>query len=167
MPNRPAGCSVSTSAGTPAYVFFNELVTEVACAADALCVCHEDPKPFGEATGWLLYNPTSQSVDTGKGTTNSCNSDAFRYTALDPLESDTSRSSFKAHTPEDCGSRPWSPVLAAQVPAEPAVGAGGAAEPDLRHPALPGRAVGVPPQVESPGCGPGDPMGRSAAGLPS
>jgi hypothetical protein len=67
--NRPAGCSATTSLRSGLIrVFFNELVSSVTtCSATARCICPKDPKPFGEATGALLYHRTNQSIDQGSG----------------------------------------------------------------------------------------------------
>ena len=83
--HRPRGCSVavvaplssSSSSGSSrsrrrpaatAHVFFNTVATSAsACSADRWCVCPTDPKPFGEATGAFLYQPTTQAADVGSG----------------------------------------------------------------------------------------------------
>jgi len=66
--NRPAGCSATTSSGGLIRVFFNELASSAStCSAIARCICPKDPKPFGEASGALLYHRTNQSVDQGSG----------------------------------------------------------------------------------------------------
>lgn len=69
--SRPAGCSATAtedSGKTVFRVFFNELASSVACSAGVPCICPKDPKPFGEASGYLLYHPVAnQSADEGQG----------------------------------------------------------------------------------------------------
>lgn len=68
-PNRPPGCSYSSSPGTPIYVFFNgDLASTAMCGPDDVCVCPATSTPFGRAKGVLRYTPTSQAVDIGNGT---------------------------------------------------------------------------------------------------
>jgi len=68
-PKLPKGCSVINSGrNNSSRVFFNELEpSEASCSAEAHCVCPEDSTPFGKATGALLYHPTNQSADVGRG----------------------------------------------------------------------------------------------------
>jgi len=65
----PPGCTASVGADGVVHVLFNTLATSVVeCGAGgASCICPRAPMPFGAATGALLYTPTNQSVDVGRG----------------------------------------------------------------------------------------------------
>lgn len=60
---RPPACSVAGGAA-----FFNECAASTARGA---VVCPTDPKPFGQATGALVYHATAQKEDVGSGAADS------------------------------------------------------------------------------------------------
>ena len=85
-PTRPPGCTArvggvassstaaasattASSSASVASVYFNTLSsTSVACGhGEALCICPHAPKPFGQATGALVYARTNQTADKGGG----------------------------------------------------------------------------------------------------
>jgi len=70
---RPAGCSAREVHPNVFSVFFNELASSTAkCASRAsgagVCICPVNPKPFGQATGSLVYHAVAnQTADVGSG----------------------------------------------------------------------------------------------------
>lgn len=81
--NQPRGCSIITtdaethnSNRNSHRVFFNEFPSSrVSCSVEARCVCTKDATPFGKAKGALLYHPTNQSEDMGRGKADYFNGD--------------------------------------------------------------------------------------------
>ena len=66
--HKPSGCTATiTGSSSLVKVYFNEESTTIACTASIQCICTVNPKPFGQATGALLYHTTNQTADKGSG----------------------------------------------------------------------------------------------------
>jgi hypothetical protein len=66
--NQPSGCFLAAaSSSSSVTVVFNDLASDTECSTASRCVCPENPTPFGQATGSLLYHATNQSADVGSG----------------------------------------------------------------------------------------------------